>query len=142
MYPQAPRMINSQGGIMTQHRVDIPGSERAEVQGAQRIGRLDPDKRIDVTVMLPRRRGANIAEAIEGLPLDRATFAEQLGADPQDIDRLERFATDHRLEDAQASQARRTVVLRGTIAAIEKAFGADLALYEHPELGTFRGRID
>jgi kumamolisin len=126
---------------MTQHRVDIPGSERAEVQGAQRIGRLDPDKRIDVTVMLPRRRGANIAEAIEGLPLDRATFAEQLGADPQDIDRLERFATDHGLEVAQASQARRTVVLRGTIAAIEKAFGADLALYEHPELGTFRGRI-
>ena len=126
---------------MAQRQVEIPGSDRPEVEGARRIGRPDPDKRIDVTITLPRRRGADITDVVAGAPVDRATFAEQFGADPDDIDRVERFATDHGLEVVQSSQARRTVVLRGTVTAQEKAFGADLGLYEHPELGTFRGRV-
>jgi kumamolisin len=39
----------------------------------------------------------------------------------------------------EASQARRTVVLSGTIAALSAAFGVYLASYEHSE-GNFRGR--
>jgi kumamolisin len=126
---------------MAQRKVEIPGSDRPELEGAQRIGRPDPDKRIDVTITLPRRRGANIADAVSGTPVDRATFTEQFGADPGDIDRVEHFATDHGLEVVQSSRARRTVILRGKVAALEKAFGTDLGLYEHPDLGTYRGRV-
>src|SRR3954452_6768424 len=119
---------------MSSERIPIEGSERPPVPGAQRVGDVDPDKRVAVTLTL-RRRG----DAPAG-PVDRAEFAERFGADPADIERVEEFAADHDLEVVEADRARRTVVVRGRIADLSAAFGADLALYEHPELGTFRGR--
>src|SRR4051794_3447756 len=72
--------------------------------------------------------------------MDRDQFAERFGADESDIERLEDFAADHHLDVVQASPARRTVVLAGAIEDVSAAFGAQLGIYEHPELGTFRGR--
>src|SRR3954447_14947277 len=119
---------------MSSERIPIEGSERPPVPGARRVGDVDPDKRVEVTLTL-RRRG----EAPAG-PVDRGEFAERFGADPADIERVEEFAAEHHLEVVEADRARRSVVLRGRIADLSAAFGADLALYEHPELGTFRGR--
>src|SRR4051794_27641001 len=119
---------------MSSERIPMEGSERPPVAGAQRVGDVDPDKRVEVTLTL-RRRG----EAPAG-PVDRGEFAERFGADPADIERVEEFAAEHHLEVVEADRARRSVVLRGRIADLSAAFGADLALYEHPELGTFRGR--
>jgi len=118
-------------------RTLIPGSERPALQDAKPVGPADPDRRIQVTVTLPRR--ANGAKAPNGV--DRATFAEHYGADPADIERLEEFAAEHDLEVVEASAERRTLILSGRIADIAAAFGTDLSLYEHPQLGTFRGRV-
>jgi kumamolisin len=119
---------------MSSDRTPIEGSERPPVPGAQRIGEPDPDRRVEVTLTL-RRRG----DAPDGR-VDRAEFAERYGADPEDIRRVEEFAASHHLEVVQADAARRTVVVRGRLADLSAAFGAELALYEHPEYGTFRGR--
>ena len=116
-------------------RVTIAGSERSPAAGARRVGAPDPDARADVTLTL-RRRG--------GLPegrVDRAGVAERHGADPEDIRRIEAFAAGYGLEVVESSPARRAVVLRGRLADLSAAFGAELALYEAPELGTFRGRV-
>jgi kumamolisin len=125
---------------MTPSRAAIQGSERAPLKGARRVGDVDANKRIEVTVTLRRRGGADPAEAVNGAAMDRAEFAERYGADPADIERLEAFATEHGLDVVQASAARRSVVLAGTIANMSAAFGTELALFEHPDLGTFRGR--
>ena len=115
-------------------RTPIAGSERPPVPDAKRVGDTDPDRIAEVTLTL-RRRGGDP----DG-PVDRAEFAERFGADPDDIRRVEDFAADHGLDVVEASTARRTVVLRGRLADLGTAFGTDLALYESPELGTFRSR--
>jgi kumamolisin len=71
--------------------------------------------------------------------LSREEFATRYGADPADVAKVEAFAHQHNLTVVEASLARRTLVLAGTIAALSTAFGMKLATYEHPE-GTFRGR--
>src|SRR5438552_6118984 len=125
---------------MATARTPVAGSERPPLEGARRVGDTDPGRRIEVTVTLRRKSGEEPAASMDAAALDRAEFAERYGADPADLQRLEDFATEHRLDVVEASLARRSVVLAGTIADMSAAFGTELALFEHPELGTFRGR--
>jgi kumamolisin len=121
-------------------RVPVPGSDRSPVPGAKRVGDADPARRIQVTITLRRRGGADPAAALDQAPLDRATFAERFGADPADIARVEAFAAAHGLDVVEASVARRSVVLAGTVAAMSAAFGVELGQFEEPSGGTFQGR--
>ncbi len=50
-----------------------------------------------------------------------------------------RFAAAHGLAVVEAQAARRTVVLSGTVAAFDDAFGVALQRFEHPA-GSYRGR--
>jgi kumamolisin len=120
---------------MSTSRIPVPGSERPPMSGSQRIGDVDGARRAEVTVTLPRR-----AEPDPAKPVSREEFAARYGADPAAIERLEAFATDHHLDVVSASPARRSVVLAGRLDDLAAAFGTSLALYEHPELGRFRGR--
>jgi kumamolisin len=69
----------------------------------------------------------------------REAFAATYGADPADIERIEGFATEHALTVEEASVARRTVVLAGTVAQMGETFAVDLGHYEVGET-TYRGR--
>src|SRR3954454_1115732 len=123
--------------------VELRGSERAPLPDARQVGDVDPQRRMQVTVTV-RRRGSDDALAEVGSQpgqLTREEFAERFGADPKDLKKVEEFASAHGLEVAEADEARRTVVLTGSIADMSRAFGVDLALYEHPDLGLFRGRV-
>src|SRR5438034_325896 len=104
---------------MDSDRTVVEGSERPPLAGARRVGAPEPDTRIEVTITLRGRGGAP-----EG-SVDRAEFAARYGADPDDIRRVEEFAAEHHLEVVDASAVRRTVVLRGRIADLSVAFGAD-----------------
>ena len=115
-------------------RTPIAGTEFPQDAAAKRIGEPDPDRIAEVSLTL-RRRGAE-----PDRPVKHEEFAERFGADPDDVRRVEDFAADHNLEVVQTSLARRTVVQRGRLADLSTAFGTDLALYESPELGTFRSR--
>jgi kumamolisin len=61
------------------------------------------------------------------------------GADPADIAAIEAFAHENGLTVAERSAARRSVVLKGTAANMQKAFGTKLAHYTTPA-GEYRGR--
>jgi kumamolisin len=115
-------------------RTPIAGTEFPGDPAATRIGDPDPDRLAEVTLTL-RRRGDDPDGRIE-----RAEFAERFGADPDDIKRVEDFAAEHGLEVVEAHTARRTVVVRGRLADLASAFGTELALYESPQVGTFRSR--
>jgi kumamolisin len=95
-------------------RFPIPGSERQPPPGAQRVGPADPDEAITVTLVL--RRPPNVAA-------------------------VEQFARDHDLSVTESSVERGSVKLSGRVADAAAAFGVDLDRYEHPEHGSFRGRV-
>jgi kumamolisin len=95
-------------------RVALAGSER-DVAGATRAGDVDPDRHAVVSVVLA----------------DRSDAA---------LDAVRHFAREHGLGIVEASLPRRTVRLGGTLAQLQAAFGVELGLYDHPELGRFRGR--
>src|SRR4051794_22502658 len=115
-------------------RVPLPGSERAALPSARALGAADPAARIEVTVVLrPRAATESIAAStMSAQPpqarqyLTRAELAEASGANPQDVAAIEAFAHAHNLEVVETSIPRRSVVLAGTVAAFNAAFGVEL----------------
>jgi kumamolisin len=126
--------------------VELRGSDRAPLKDARQVGDVDPQRQMQVTLTVRRRSSGDDPDALAAIgskpgQLTREEFAERFGAEPADLKKVEDFARAQGLEVVEASEARRTVVLRGSIGDMSTAFGVDLALYEHPDLGLFRGRV-
>lgn len=122
---------------MDDRYVTLAGSERSAVPGARRIGPVDPDARLQVTLVLRVPPGARAGSA--PVRLNRAEFARTEGALPADIDLARAFAAEFGLRVLRISAAERTVVLSGNAGAFSRAFRIDLGRYE---LGatSYRGR--
>jgi kumamolisin len=130
-------------------RVPIPGSDKRPVPDAEQIGQVHPDERVEVTVHL-RSPGQSALEAhvealleqssLEREHLSREGFAERFGSDQASLARVESFARSNSLTVVAAISARRSVVLAGSASQISAAFGVQLAAYEHPRGGSYRGR--
>jgi kumamolisin len=129
------------------NQLPLAGSERSPLEGAREIGPADPNESVDVTIRLRSRAGKKpIVDAAEFLkPIEKRTvlsrkeFEQRHGADPDSIARVESFARQHKLTVKETSPARRTVILSGTVAAMNEAFGVELKEYDHPN-GRYRGR--
>jgi len=125
----------------------IAGSERAPLAGAREIGPANPNEKVDVTIRLRSRAGKKPMVSAneftkpiqERTTLSRKEFEQQHGADPNSIARVEAFAHEHKLTVKEKSPGRRTVILSGTVTAMNEAFGVTLKEYEHPS-GRYRGR--
>jgi kumamolisin len=125
----------------------LAGSERVPLKGAREIGPANPEELVEVTVRLRPRSGdkplvdsSQVTQPIQKRKiLTRKEFEQAHGADPQNIGRIESFARDHNLKVKETSAARRTVILSGTVKAMNAAFGVQLKEYEHPG-GRYRGR--
>ncbi|MCU1296389.1 MAG: peptidase, partial [Acidobacteriaceae bacterium] len=128
-------------------RLPLAGSERSPLRGARVVGPANPNEQIEVTIRLRSRAGKAppiAPETFRQPPAQRRILTrEELerthGADPASIARVGTFAGEHGLKVVDASAARRTVILSGTVAAMSAAFGVQLAEYEHPG-GRYRGR--
>jgi kumamolisin len=127
--------------------VPLAGSDRAQLAGAREIGPANPNETVDVTIRLRSRAGKNPIVNIDEFKkpvgertiLSRKDFEQLHGSDPDSIARVESFAREHKLTVKETSAARRTVILSGTVAAMNEAFGVELKEYEHPS-GRYRGR--
>jgi len=125
----------------------LAGSERAPLAGAREIGPANPNEKVDVTIRLRSRAGKKPIVNAEAFTkpiakrtiLSRKEFEQQHGADPDSIARVEAFAREHKLTVKEKSAGRRTVILSGTVAAMNAAFGVELKQFEHPS-GRYRGR--
>jgi kumamolisin len=106
--------------------------------GAQLIGTPDPKSFVAVTVLL-RRRNSDLPEPGTAT-LSRDEFASRFGADPADVVPVERFATENDLTVVEVNLARRSVVLSGTVADMNEAFGTELLLFQSQD-GVYRGRV-
>jgi kumamolisin len=127
-------------------RVPLKGSERSPLAGSRAVGPADPAESVQVSVLLRRRGGQALHERVDRLcrgekpgHLERDDFARQFGADQSDIGTVKTFAANHGLRVIQEHAGRRTVVLSGTVAKLEAAFGVKLQRFEHPR-GNYRGR--
>jgi kumamolisin len=132
---------------MSERRI-IPGSEKRHLTGAKKIGPVDPQEIAEVTIILklPPGKEAALSAAGGGASpkarklMSREDLAREISAAPEALIKIEDFARAHRIEVIEASAERRSVVLEGTLAALQEAFGVELGRWIHPEQGEFRGR--
>lgn len=127
----------------------LKGSERNVVPGAKSVGKADPAERLEVTLLLRRSNADALKERVKKIAnrtaagsehLSRAEFDKQFGAASADIAKVKAFAGAHGLSVVQEHAGRRSVVLSGTVAQFNAAFGVDLQRFEHPG-GSYRGRV-
>ncbi|HUB04235.1 MAG TPA: S53 family peptidase [Solirubrobacteraceae bacterium] len=128
-------------------RVEIPGSARETDSRHHRVGDVDPDKPIEVTVYLRPSGSLDWVDREAGrAPAERRTMSREelasaTGASDADVAAVRSFAGEYGLEVTGVDQGRRAMTLRGTVKAVADAFGAqELQLFEHPTAGQYRGR--
>ncbi len=102
-----------------EERVTLPGSDRPAAPGARRVGELDTQGEIEVTVVL-RRSGPAPA-----------------GADPDDVALVRSTLTDMGLRVTSVDAATRRMKVVGTIEQLQGAFDTTLENVEsqHPDTG-------
>lgn len=117
---------------MNGRRVDIPGSAPLHSGDGERSG-VSPEQQLTATILLRRWPGA--ADVGEQLlagnfkPISRDAAAEQIGADPKDLQAVESFAQEYGLTVTSANLAARTVKVEGTATDFNRAFGIDLSSF-------------
>lgn len=134
-----------------QSMVAIPGSNRPIAPEVKVVGKSDPNQRIKVSIYA--RRNPHSAEAsmpsIEQLSyalpgkrnyLDREAAEKIFGTDPADLKKIVAWAQACNLKVIDSSAAKRRVLVEGTVADLNSAFGTELKDYEHPSFGSYRGR--
>jgi kumamolisin len=125
----------------------VHGSDRAPLPGARDLGDANPLERLEVTIVLRQPAADELKARLAALAsgdrssgfLSREAYARQFGADPADMAAVTAFAQAHGLAVVITHPERRTMVLAGTVAQFNQAFGVSLRRFEHPN-GTYRGR--
>jgi kumamolisin len=126
--------------------VPLEGSARSPLPGASASGDVDPTERIRVTVVVrrdPTLGPGDLSSMSTGRPsdrryLDHKGFEAARGAARGDLAKVEAFAQKHGIDVADVDASRRVVILSGTAAQFNEAFGVRLVRYAHPE-GGYRG---
>ena len=115
----------------------LRGSAHAKPRGHTKLGYSKPDEELSVTIVLRRRPGSPAAEppprsAEAFRQVSRSAFRRTLGAHSKDMRAVMAFAKAHGLKVIESHQARRSIRLRGTVAAINEAFRVRLRDYQGP----------
>lgn len=107
--------------------IPLPGSQRHHPSNSEYAGRPDPDRLIQVTVVLKRSHPVPDAGDLF-CPVEHSRFADRHGADQNAILSVEAFASEHHLSVVDIHSAARTVVLQGRYTDLSDAFGVELQL--------------
>ncbi|WP_233859532.1 S53 family peptidase [Paraburkholderia sp. HD33-4] len=114
----------------------IMGSEHPHPAAHTKLKPTDSKQELTVTLLLRRRRTAPDAANANALA-QRDAFAIHHGADPDELEAVKAFATDAGLSVVEADAARRSVIVHGTVAAVNKAFNVQLNDYQY-QRGEYR----
>ena len=113
--------------------VTIAGSEKKPLAGARVSGTIDPDERIEITVLVRARRpaGARVRQTLSAARTARKYFTREEwdnahGSDLADLLAVEEYAHHHGLDVVHSSSAEQRVVLSGRIGALTAAFPVKL----------------
>jgi kumamolisin len=119
-------------------RARLEKSTRGPVPGARRLGPTDPERVIEITLVLERTRPVDrgaVTEMGARAPVERAhltyeQLAEQHHAPPDAVAAVRAFARAFGLRAGPLDALRNTVTLRGRVADMERAFETRLHDYE------------
>ena len=131
--------------------IPIAASKRLSMPDAKLLGKSNPGQTIRVSIYVRQnpRPSPDTTRALENLStelpgkrryLTTDEFTNSFGADPADLEKVANWAGQNKLKVIDSSAAKRRVLVEGTIADIQRAFGTELHEYEHPTEGRFRGR--
>jgi len=123
--------------------VQLPGSERAPLEGVMPAGSVNPSERAELTLVLRRRAGLP-AEIVEGpTVLTSDKLAERYGGDPADVDLVRHALTSRGLEITAVDPATRRIKVAGSLGDLSSVFGVTLQQVTSPDpagRGTVRHR--
>ncbi|MBO0929804.1 S53 family peptidase [Fibrella aquatilis] len=122
--------------------VPLPGSDKT-APNSDPLNTLKPTDVFDVTVRVKRRQPIESlvsTEATVAQPLTQSQYTAQFGGDPATLRLVEDYLHTQGLSTVLLSAARRSVIVRGTVAQFSAAFGVSLANYKAPDGTVFRGR--
>jgi len=131
--------------VAFEKKIALAGSRRVPLPHASVAGPVDKNEVISVTLVLRARTATPKAESYAYSahgPAARHTREEYgvaHGAAPSSIETVKEFAHEYGLTIIESSQQKRTVVLSGTVANMQRAFDTELAYYDGPR-GRYRGR--
>ena len=124
----------------------LKGSEHPHPAGRTKLKPTDSAEELTVTLLLRRKQGdaksthEKAGGAVSGKGSPRPTrdaFAIQHGADPTELQAVEAFAVAQGLTVMEVDAARRSIIVRGTVQAMNKAFDVELNDYQY-ERGSYR----
>lgn len=142
-----PTAENSGQPNLSEHYVPLTHSEHLHPAGSQQLGAADAGQEITATIILRRNPQGEPMKSLDYFqhtpPSDirhiaHKDFAATHGASPAELQKVVDFAHAHQLEVREANAARRSVVVRGTVDQINKAFAVQLNQYRSP-LGKYHG---
>jgi kumamolisin len=110
---------------MSEPRVTLPGSSRAPISGAQQLGPVDPNERIELTLVL-RRRAELTDDILAAGPLSQQELAERYGADPTDVEAVRAEVASVGGEVLDVDAASRRVRVAGPAGPLAALFGTSL----------------
>ncbi len=113
----------------TQSRTVLPGSEKAPLVKAEGERPASSSARLEVTVIVRRKKPLKNSHRLGQERLTRAEFRASHAADPAAVKLVRAFAKEFGLtvQPGTPAPGRRAVKLSGTVAAMQKAFGTTLS---------------
>jgi kumamolisin len=129
---------------MSSHNTYRPlkGSQHPHPKEYKKLHPTDPAEQLTVTLIL-RRNSGHTRLTPRTVIIDKKmrpshdAFAAAHGAEPHELDAVVAFAKTAGLDVLQTDAARRSVVVRGSAAAINKAFDVQLNNYQYDQ-GVYR----
>jgi kumamolisin len=106
-------------------KIALPGSNKAAHPG-ETTGKINPEEAIEVTVRIRRKKSLE-SKLNSGERVTHKNYEKEFGAAQKDADKVEAFAHEYHLSTSEVSLARRSVILKGSVADMEKAFGVSLS---------------
>ena len=117
-------------------KIALPGSNKTAAAGYQ-SATLNKDEKIEITIRLRRKRPLEIDE---GSTMTHEQYEQQHGASADDAKLVQAFLKEHHLQLVEFSSARRSMMVRGSIANMEAAFNVNLTGMEQEGGSNFRAR--
>jgi kumamolisin len=127
--------------MASETHVELYGSRRGKHLTAFRVGDINPEDKVKVTIVLRGRRELPGPDEFVGQTMTPEELAEEFGAKKEDADKVAKFLKERDLKVEEISLITRSMCISGTAKAMEKVFRVDdWAIYHSPTQAAHRGR--
>jgi kumamolisin len=125
--------------MASKKHVLLPGSKRGKDPLATRVGAVDPQEKVVVTIGLVAPKLPSADEFV-GQTLTPEQFSERFGASKADADKVKQSLKKYGLKVEAVTLETRSMRVSGTAKAMEAAFKPEMSIMRSARDGEYRGR--